>query len=711
MLLAAVAWPPSLWAQATVGADSTATQSIQVTGKRLEDDRRDAPNAKYVVTKKDIERFGDQRLGDVLKRVPGLSVTGSGAQAGEIRMRGLGNGYTQVLIDGEPVPAGFSLDGLSPSLVERVEVLRSGTSDLGGQGIAGTINIILRRGASDRPVTEVSSSLGEYRGLGSGELALNHSRKAGSWSYGVGLSASRERNRWPSTVDQSSRTADGGLQYVWHTEAMENGTANVIAVTPRAQWQNEQHKFQAEGLLESRRFLYSADERRTTVFGSPPTYDVDRIETKNQSDQFKGSLTYTGQLGTDNRVEAKLSAARFSRASDSTLDGESPAGRPVLHRNVTSDLTDDSVSLRVSDKIALGDSHALGTGIETSRARREETRIQRDRSDTGFPTLDLDEDFTATVDKRALYLQDEWAPSERLSMYAGVRHEELDTDVRGPTLSPVTRQSSVTSPTAQVVWKVTKADQLRLAWGRSYKPPRARDLVPRRWVNNENSAANPNFEGNPALLPELSENIDLGFERYLADGGFLGANWYWRTIRDVVLTSVFQRDGVWVAVPTNGGRARVQGLELEAKGKVPTIWPAVPQINARAAVAFNRSQLDRVPGPDNRLAEQPRASASWGADLPLPGGAWTLGASFSYESGGRSRTSVTQTVERSPRRKLDAYATWAADANLTLRLSLGNLLAPDSVVTTTYDDGQIAQQQTERRPSDTTVRVRLEARF
>ena len=68
----------------------------------------------------------------MLKRQPGISVVnGIGGRGGEIRMRGLGKGYTQILLNGDPAPDGFSLDGLAPELVERIEIQRAATADQG----------------------------------------------------------------------------------------------------------------------------------------------------------------------------------------------------------------------------------------------------------------------------------------------------------------------------------------------------------------------------------------------------------------------------------------------------------------------------------------------------------------------------------------------------------------------------------------------------
>jgi iron complex outermembrane receptor protein len=65
-------------------------------------------------------------------------------------MRGLGGGYTQILIDGERAPRGFSLEDLAPEQVERVEIYRAPTAETGARAIGGTINVITREGFTKR---------------------------------------------------------------------------------------------------------------------------------------------------------------------------------------------------------------------------------------------------------------------------------------------------------------------------------------------------------------------------------------------------------------------------------------------------------------------------------------------------------------------------------------------------------------------------------
>src|ERR1700741_40565 len=76
--------------------------------------RRDDTASKIVVSSEELKRYGDTSIADALKRVPGVSV---GAGGRDIRMRGLGNGYTQILINGERAPAGFTIENLSPDSI------------------------------------------------------------------------------------------------------------------------------------------------------------------------------------------------------------------------------------------------------------------------------------------------------------------------------------------------------------------------------------------------------------------------------------------------------------------------------------------------------------------------------------------------------------------------------------------------------------------
>ncbi len=118
---------------------------VEVIGTAGETDQRRASTAaKIIVGKEDIERFGDSSVSEVLKRLPGVTMGGRPGRGGDVRMRGMGGGYTQLLVNGERMPPGFSLDNLTPDQVERIEVMRAPTAEYGARAVAGTINVVLK---------------------------------------------------------------------------------------------------------------------------------------------------------------------------------------------------------------------------------------------------------------------------------------------------------------------------------------------------------------------------------------------------------------------------------------------------------------------------------------------------------------------------------------------------------------------------------------
>ena len=82
---------------------------VEVRGWTADDTqlRRQSTAATITIGRDEIERFGDSTVGDLLKRLPGVTLQGRPGRGGNIRLRGLGSGYTQILLDGERVAPAF----------------------------------------------------------------------------------------------------------------------------------------------------------------------------------------------------------------------------------------------------------------------------------------------------------------------------------------------------------------------------------------------------------------------------------------------------------------------------------------------------------------------------------------------------------------------------------------------------------------------------
>ncbi len=145
----------------------------------------------------------------MLKRLPGVTIQGRPGRGGAIRLRGLGNGYTQILLDGERVPPGFSLDSIPPDQIERIEILRAPTAETGARAIAGTINIVTRGGYSRR-VNDVRLSAAYENGRVQPSASWTRNFTAGDFIVNYSLSAfhiDRDNSSTTTTIDR--RLDDG----------------------------------------------------------------------------------------------------------------------------------------------------------------------------------------------------------------------------------------------------------------------------------------------------------------------------------------------------------------------------------------------------------------------------------------------------------------------------------------------------------------------
>ena len=198
--------------------------------------RQESTASKIVIGREEIEKQGDATLGDVLKRLPGVTVQGAPGRGGAIRMRGLGGGYTQILLNGERMPPGFSVDSLTPEQVERIEILRAPTAETGARAIAGTLNIVLREGQKATP-DDLKITRSQENGQGSN--MLNWVRNLDTAPVSGTFTLSFMDNQ---RADQSLIEIDSDYRVDQVRKSESSGGRQGIHANTRLQWKGEQGK-------------------------------------------------------------------------------------------------------------------------------------------------------------------------------------------------------------------------------------------------------------------------------------------------------------------------------------------------------------------------------------------------------------------------------------------------------------------------------------
>lgn len=192
--LATVAHAQDTAAPEAPAADDASAEEIIVTGVRasLASAQRIKENSVQIVDSivaQDIGKLPDNTVADALQRVTGVQVTRGAGEAGTVLIRGLPN--TATLLNGREAftgtGRGVALQDIPAELLAGVDVYKTSTPDLVEGGVAGVIDVRLRR-PFDFTGLEIAG----------GGRAI-YSDQSDKWSYlGSGLVS----NRWETPIGE-----------------------------------------------------------------------------------------------------------------------------------------------------------------------------------------------------------------------------------------------------------------------------------------------------------------------------------------------------------------------------------------------------------------------------------------------------------------------------------------------------------------------------
>ncbi len=718
-------------APAAAASAPTQLNRVEVTATRATDTeaRRQSTAAKIVIGREEIERYGDSNLGDVLKRLPGVTLQGRPGRGGNIRMRGLGSGYTQILLDGQRVPPGFSLDSLTPEQIERIEILRAPTAETGARAIAGTINIITREGFV-KHINDARLTLGVENGRVQPGVSWTRNEPIGPFIVNYSLSAfSSDRESGSTTTTVDRRLADDSITLDQRDVSRVRDKRQGVHATGRLQWRSEQG---ADSVTLMPLLIYGngstqrAGVLTQTVGAQPKPCDTSATDGDSSFTLLRLNGQWNHRLDDGGgRIEAKFGLGQ-GRTLSRSLRNEFTGG--ALSRTLADrgDTLDRNALLSGKFMRTLAGEHSFVAGAEGEANRRTETR------NTNDPTLlaNFGDNVAASSTRFAAYAQDEWQLAPQWAAHAGLRWEGITT--RGASgengTAEQTNRSNVWTPLLHAVWKPEpeSRDQVRFSLTRSYRSPTLQNMIGRPSINNRypapgaNTPTQPDRAGNPDLKPELATGLDIAVERYLAGGGLLSANVFHRRIKNYMRSQTALEAVAWspgqpryVSRPQNIGDAMTQGLELEAKFRLSELMADVPKLDLRANASVFRSRVRAVPGPDNRLDQQPGVTANLGADYRVPGWPLTLGGNLNWTPAYDTRVSEIQTAYQGRKVVIDAYGLWVFGPALQLRLTASNLNPRDYLTGGSVDDlgAGIRETSATTAPTFLNVQLRLEIKL
>ena len=205
---------------------------VVVTATRIEQPIADIGTTITVVENPQIQEQKIDRVGDVLRQVPGVQVTQSGSPGSVtgVSIRGATSAQTLILVDGVEVNAGatgsFGIANLTTDNLDRVEILRgAGGSLYGSQAIGGVVNVLSQEGQG--PPTASLVSAGGNRATS--QQVATVSGAAGNLGYSGAVSYFSTEGFRPVNDNSDNLSCSARLDYHLGDDTVISGFARYIA--------------------------------------------------------------------------------------------------------------------------------------------------------------------------------------------------------------------------------------------------------------------------------------------------------------------------------------------------------------------------------------------------------------------------------------------------------------------------------------------------
>ena len=660
-------------AEPGVSAQPSVIQRVEIVARQGSTElRRAASFAKQIYGREELDRYGDTNALDVMRRLPGVNVDSGGP-----RMRGLGSGYTQILINGDPAPPGFNLDQLSPSQIERIEVIKAATAEQSSQAVAGSINVILKE-TSRRSLSSLRLGLASGKDRPLGNVNYSISESAGPFNMSLPISVFEWNREIRNTVDRKMAGNDGQTA-VSEQLGKINSWGWGYNFAPRFNYKvSDEQTIALATFFQKGYWNNRTDYTNRAVLGNP-IFDDNAIQ-DGYWENRRGNLTWINRFSEDQRIEIKAGVQQSRSAFDLR---NLRLGATQLQTAGSNQ--DDAMTQAGKYSQLLGSAHTLTAGWDLENRERLERRTTTNGAGMALLPSFEGQAFEAQMRRQAYYIQDEWEISPQWQLNLGLRNERIASESKNAAL-PVSNVSSVLSPLAHVTYKFDpkRRDMVRASLTRSYKAAGLNALLARPVVNSAYANTNqtntylaPDRIGNPTLSPELATGLDIAYENYLNNDGIFSVGVFHRNLTNVVRNLTELRSVPWAAAPRwitqpqNFSDAVTSGLEFELRGRASDLMPQLmgnaKALNIRSSLSFYRSSIAALPGPNNRLDGQQPWSANLGFDQRISGLPLSVGGNLSITPGYDTRQTTEQYFKRSSTKGIDLFAMMPLSPSMSIR--------------------------------------------
>jgi len=515
-------------------AETMSIYEVVVTGTKTFKRQTDAAVIVNVIDSKLLEQTQSCNISEGLKFQPGLRVETDCQTCNytQLRMNGLGGGYSQILINGRPVFSPltglYGMEQIPANMVERIEVVRGGGSALyGSSAIGGTVNVITRIPKESSYDMSITSSLinGEaWDNILSGNInMLTHKHNAGAAVY----------------VNRRVRQAydHNGDNYSELPQLANNSFGATLFFKPRYNQKLElsfsslnEYRYGGEMVDRAAYLAMQSEERTHNVLMGGLDYQI------NFNDENSSFIAYMAGQKTDRDHYTGI----FPYDSAGTIDHLTDPPYGFTYNNTLQAGT--QVNHRFND--FLGGINVMTAGVE----------YVYDKVNDTIQAYEYSIDQTTGI--FGLFMQSDWEIRKGITLLAGLRADKHNLVDR-----------VIFSPRISLLYKLKTFTQFRLTWGTGFRAPQAFDAdmhIAFAGGGISRILLSPDLVEERSHSLSGSVNYDKATEKYIV--GFTLEGFYTKLNDAFFLQPIGQDEYGDLFEKQNGSGASVQGGTVELRG-------------------------------------------------------------------------------------------------------------------------------------------------
>lgn len=525
---------------------------------------------------KDLANAGGSAA-EILMNIPSVSVD----LEGNVRLRGSDN--VRILIDGKPsglvsIRGAAGLRNLQASMIEKVELITNPSARYEAEGMAGIINIVLKKDRRQGFNGSFELITGDPVNYG---VAANMNYRKKNINFFVNYGLAYRIQPYKGNLYQEVYGKDTTFLLKQSTTGKLLGFNNNIRA-------GLDYFFSEKSVLTAA-YLYrkSKGSRQTNIRYdeyvktlsnltgySKRTQDEDEVEPNSEvSLNYKKTFEQKGH-----ELTAEVKFLDYWENSDQTFTQAffTPGGSEIKPRYLLQRSLNDEFEKQWLFQLdyvkPFGKEGKLETGLRSSfRNMVNDYLVTQQNTSGGFdPLPGLDNVFVYDENIHAAY-GIVGNKSNRISYQAGVRAEWTDvTTTLERTKETNPRDYINLFPSAHVTFDLLKENGLQLSYSRRVRRPFYNDLSPYATFSDSR-----NFNaGNPDLDPEFSDVIELGHLKNFSKGSISSSVYYRSTAGKIERIRTVDNLGDATIRPQNLLSERAYGIEFTSGYKPFSWWKA-----------------------------------------------------------------------------------------------------------------------------------------